>query len=67
MAKKEIIEADNRQLIVEYLEEIERDLAWLGRKTGVPYGTLYSCFSQRLFKVSDENLKKINEVLGTNF
>jgi hypothetical protein len=35
--------------------------------TEIPYKTLYSCLSQRLFKVSEKNLEKINTVLGTDF
>lgn len=66
-AIKKEVEIDNRDLIVNHLEEIERPLAWLADKADIPYATVYSCFTQRLFKVSDENLKKINEVLGTRF
>jgi len=65
--KKAVAEADRRDVIKDYLKEIERDWAWLARKTDIPYATIYSCFVQRLFKVSDENLEKINEVLGTDF
>lgn len=64
-AKKSVIEVDNRDLILQHLKEIERDLAWLSRKTEIAYGTLYSCFTHRLFKISEDNLKKINNVLGT--
>lgn len=60
-------EVDVRDLIKDHIEKDERDWAWLQRKTGIPYPTIYSCFVQRLFKVSDDNLKKINEVLGTEF
>lgn len=65
--KKAILETDNRDLILEHLKDVERDLAWLSRKTDIAYGTLYSCFTHRLFKISSDNLKKINGVLGTNF
>lgn len=65
--KKEKVSTDVIDLILKHLEEDERDLAWLHRKTGIPYATLYSCFKQRLFKVSVSNLSKINKVLGTNF
>lgn len=66
--EKEVEEIDLRDTIIDYLKlEEERDLAWLSRKTGIKYPTLYSCFTQRLFRVNDDNLKKINEVLGTDF
>lgn len=67
LKKEEEVEIDVRDLILTHLEEDERDLAWLQRKTDIPYATLYSCFIQRLFRVKDENLDKINEVLGTKF
>ena len=65
--KKTTTEVDNRDLIKAQLDEIERDWAWLSRKTEIPYATIYSCFVQRLFKLSEENLKIINDVLGTDF
>lgn len=64
---KQAIEIDNRDLVMGHLKEIERDLGWLSKKTDIPYPTLYSCFVQRLFKINEENLKTINEVLGTTF
>ena len=65
--KVEAEEIDVRDSIVEWLKNDERDLMWLHRKTGIPYGTIYSCFTQRLFKLSDSNRETINKVLGTNF
>lgn len=65
--KKAVLEIDVRDLIVKHLEDDDRSLMWLHDKTDIPYGTLYSCFTQRLFKVNEENLQKINTVLGTNF
>lgn len=68
MSKKQVKEiVDNRDLIEQRLIELERNWAWLSRKTGIHYATIYSCFVQRLFKVSDENLVLINEAIGTNF
>lgn len=64
---KELIEIDVRDLIVQALKDDDRDLMWLHKKTEIPYGTIYSCLTQRLFQVSDKNLNKINEVLGTDF
>lgn len=65
--KKAELEIDVRDLIVKHLEDDDRSLMWLHEKTKIPYGTLYSCFTQRLFKVNEENLQKINIALGTDF
>lgn len=65
--KNEDVLVDVRDLITEHLKADDRSLMWLHEKTKIPYGTLYSCFTQRLFKVKEENLIKINEVLGTDF
>lgn len=67
MSKQEVIETDVRDLISDYLKEDERSLRWLSEKSGIPYGTMYSCFTQRLFKLNEDNLEKINTALGTNF
>ena len=45
--------------ILLYLEQEERPLAWLSRKTEIPYPTLYSIFIQRIMNLSDTNLAKI--------
>lgn len=63
----ETIEIDVRDKIVEHLKNDDRSLLWLHEKTKIPYGTIYSCLTQRLFKLSDENRKTINEVLGTDY
>ena len=67
MANKTAELEDVRDLISNKIEELERNLNWLHRKTGIPYGTLYSMFVQKLFQVSKENLKLINKALGTDF
>lgn len=67
MGSKKPVTIDVRDEILEHLKIIERDMAWLARKTGIAYGTLYSCFTHRLFKLSQDNLDKINSVMGTNF
>lgn len=67
MAKKQAELIDVRDLIVNKLTELERNLHWLHKKTEIPYGTLYSMFTQRLFQVSQDNLDKINTALGTDF
>ena len=53
--------------ILLYLEHEERPLAWLSRKTEIPYPTLYSIFIQRIMNLSDKNLAKINEAMETDF
>jgi len=56
---------DNRDSVQAKLVEMERDLAWLSRKAEIPYGTLYYCLIRKQFKISEENLSKINKVLNT--
>ena len=58
---------DARDAVLLHLEEIERNLSWLSEKTQIPYPTLYSVFKQEHFSLSDKNLDKINNVLGTDF
>lgn len=58
---------DVRDLIVQELQNQERNLHWLSKKTGIIYSTMYSMFTQRLFMPSAEKLEVINKVLGTNF
>ena len=61
------MEIDVRDKIVQHLKDDDRSLLWLHEKTKIPYGTIYSCLTQRLFKLSEENLNKISEVLGVDF
>lgn len=58
---------DVRDTIMDYLKEIERDLAWLSRKLDIPYGTLYSTFVHKIIKLSQEKLDRINLLLETDF
>jgi hypothetical protein len=54
---KKIMEKPNvKDEILLYLEQEERPLAWLSRKTEIPYPTLYSIFIQRIMNLSDTNL-----------
>lgn len=64
MAPKSI---DVRDSINEWLVDNDRTLAWLQKKTDIPYGTLYSIFIQKNFNPNKEKLDKINKVLGTDF
>ena len=58
---------DVRDTILKYLEDDHRNLKYLSTVTSIPYGTLYSCFTQRTFGLTDENLEKINISLNTHF
>lgn len=58
---------DVRDEIIEHLKSIERPLSWLATKSDINYATVYSVLRQRTFKFSEENLKKINDTLGTSF
>lgn len=53
--------------ILLFLEKEERNMAWLARKTSIPYGSLYSILVHRIMALSDSHLKKINKALGTDF
>lgn len=64
---KEVTTIDVRDLILDHLKDDDRSLKWLHDKTKIPYGTLYSCFSEKRFSLNEENLKIINGVLGTSF
>ena len=58
---------DVRDKILKHLEEDYRNLKYLSTVTSIPYGTLYSCFVQRTFSLTDYNLEKINSSLRTEF
>lgn len=61
------VNTDPRDEILEYLKDIERNLMWLCRKIDVKYSTGYSTFVQKTINLSDDNLYKINKILGTKF
>jgi hypothetical protein len=56
-----------KDLILLELEHQERPLAWLSRKSEIPYGTLYGILIHRIMNLSDDHLAKINKVMGTDF
>jgi len=56
-----------KDLILLELEQQERPLAWLSRKSEIPYGTLYGILIHRIMNLSDDNLTKINKAMGTDF
>ena len=58
---------DTRDLIIEKLREMERNISWLNKKTDIPYATLYDCLVRKGFKLSWKNLEKINKILDTEY
>ena len=56
-----------KDLILLELEKQERPLAWISRKTGIKYGTLYGILIHRIMNLTDANLVKINKTMGTDF
>jgi len=67
MMEENTVTTDVRDEIVAHLKVIERDMAWLQKKTEIPYSSLYSIFTQRNFALNQERLDLINGVLETNF
>ena len=67
MASNKMKNSNVKDEILIYLEQEERPLAWLSRKTEIPYPTLYSIFIQRIMNLSDKNLAKINKAMDTDF
>ena len=56
-----------KDFILIELEKQERPLAWLSRKSGIKYGSLYSILIHRIMNLTDANLVKINKAMGTKF
>ncbi len=68
MAKiKESPKMDARDLILAKMNDEGRKLSWLAEKTGINYGTLYSCIVKKIYILTEKNLQLINEVLQTDF
>lgn len=61
---EETLIKDTRDIILEWMKAEERTLAWLSKKSGIKYGTLYSIFIQRTYDLNEEKLSQIN--LSTN-
>ena len=57
---------DPRDLIIEHLNEKGIKKKWLKEKLGLS-DTHFSLVLTKDRDLTDENLKKINEILGTNF
>lgn len=60
---------DVRDKIIEHLHKDGRRLPWLARKTYISYGHLYYILQAKENRrlLTQENLDKINEALGTSF
>lgn len=63
----EVKTPDVRVAIVRRMKSKGQSYKWLAKTTKIPYDTLYSCLKKRLFSLSEENLKKINAALETDF
>jgi hypothetical protein len=66
MEEKELVK-DVRVEVMNHLTTIERSMLWLANKADIKYPSLYSMLKEKTFNISEDNLKKINEVLGTSF
>lgn len=65
MATKQAV--DVRDEINKHLEENDRGISYLEKKTGLSYAHLYYIFVRKERDLTEDNLHKINEVLGTDF
>ena len=66
MAKEKVL-TDVRDIIMDKMNSEGRVLTWLSKETAISYDTLYSCLKKKFFSLSEDNLLKINEALGTTF
>lgn len=64
---KEKIAVDTRDVIISYLKGRGITLQWVSNTTEINYNSLHSCLVKKMFLLSDENLKKINKALETDF
>ena len=58
---------DVRDDIIEHLKTEERSMRWLAGKIEVNYTSLYNSIVRKWYKLSDDNLTKINKFFGTKF
>jgi lambda repressor-like predicted transcriptional regulator len=66
MAKQKIV-IDVRETIYNKLKTEGRTLAWLSKQTGINYNALYSCLCRKMFEITPDYLKLINEALKTGY
>jgi len=67
MAKENLITDDARDLIRAKMTAEGRTLQWLSDMVEINYHTLYTLLVRKTFKLSQENLDKINKALGSDF
>lgn len=62
-------EKDLRDVILDYMKkpEIDRDLVWLSKNTGISYSHLYYVFVRKERDLTDDTRTKIFTALGTDF
>ncbi len=60
---------DVRDAIMEHLKkpEVDRDLVWLEKQTGLSYSHLYYIFIRKERDLTDSNKELINGILKTEF
>ncbi len=65
MDKTEVL--DIRDAFMEHLAkpEVDRDLVWLAKQTGLSYSHLYYIFVRKERDLTEDNRKKLNELLTT--
>lgn len=70
MAQKKSITAppDVRDVIYKHITDVEdRSLRWVAAKIGLPYGSAYSIFVQKVMALTQETLDKVNKLFETEF
>lgn len=65
--KKGIKKLNCKQKILKHLEFEFLTLAWLSKKTEIPYGTMYSIFIEDRIPLTQARLDLINNACKTNF
>lgn len=70
MAQKKsvVVSTDVRDVIYKHITDIEdRSLRWVATKIGLPYGSAYSIFVQKVMILTQETLDKVNKLFETEF
>jgi len=49
------------------LDNQERSVSWLSKKTNIPYSTLYGILVHKIQYFDEDRLEKINQALNTSF
>lgn len=55
---------DVRDTIMDILKNQERSMAWLSKKTGIGYYTIYQILKQKTTRLSPERLSLIKKALN---